>query len=71
VHDAHIARLLPRTGSTASAPTLNPSQLHRLNYEERRMAMFLAFKATMARPFLLSRLRDVSKDLVQRVITFL
>ena len=29
-----------------AAPTLNPPELHRLNYEERRMAMFLAFKAT-------------------------
>jgi ankyrin repeat protein len=57
-----------------AAPTLNPAELHRLNYAERRMAMFLAFKAVTARlqkPFLLARLRGVNKDLVQRVITFL
>ncbi len=57
-----------------AAPTLNPAELHRLNYEERRMAMFLAFKATTARlqkPFLLARLRGVNKDLVQRVVSFL
>ena len=28
-----------------AAPNLNPAELHRLNYEERRMGMFLAFKA--------------------------
>jgi hypothetical protein len=38
------------------------------------MAMFLAFKAATARlqkPFLLTRLRGVDKDLVQRVVSFL
>jgi hypothetical protein len=57
-----------------AAPTLNPAELHRLNFAERRMAMFLAFKAVTAmlqKPFLLARLRGVHKDLVQRVITFL
>jgi hypothetical protein len=56
-----------------AAPTLDPAELHRLNYEERRMAMFLAFKAlssSMEVP-LLVRLRGESKDLVQRVVSFL
>ena len=56
-----------------AAPTLNSSELHRLNYKERRMAMFLAFKAmssSMEVP-LLVRLRGESKDLVQRVVSFL
>jgi hypothetical protein len=56
-----------------AAPTLNPAELHRLNYAERRMAMFLAFKAmsgTLQAP-LLARLRGVDKDLVQRVVSFL
>jgi hypothetical protein len=57
-----------------AAPTLNPAELHRLNCAERRMAMFLAFKATTARlqkPFLLARLRGVNKDLVRCVVSFL
>jgi hypothetical protein len=57
-----------------AAPTLDPAELHLLNYAERRMAMFLAFKATTARlktPFLLTRFRDGSKDLIQRVVSFL
>jgi hypothetical protein len=56
-----------------AAPTLNPAELHRLNYAERRMAMFLAFRAvaaTVEAP-LLARLRGVNKDLVQRVVSFL
>ncbi len=54
-------------------PTLNPAELHRLNYAERRMAMFLAFKATTAtmEAPLLARLRGESKDLVRRVVSFL
>jgi hypothetical protein len=56
-----------------AAPTLNPAELHRLNYAERRMAMFLAFKATSGtlKAPLLVRLRGESKDLVQRVVSFL
>jgi hypothetical protein len=56
-----------------AAPTLDPAELHRLNYAERRMAMFLAFKATAAttKAPLLARLRGESKDLVQRVVSFL
>ncbi len=53
-----------------AAPALNPAKLHRLNYEERRMAMFLAFKAAMAgkQTPLLARL---PKDLKQCVVSFL
>jgi hypothetical protein len=56
-----------------AAPTLNPAELHRLNYAERRMAMFLAFRATAAtmEAPLLARLRGENKDLVQRVVSFL
>ena len=56
-----------------AAPTLNPPELHRLNYEERRMAMFLAFKAIAATTDapLVARLRGENKDLVQRVVSFL
>ncbi len=65
----YFLRLLLR-----AAPTLNPAELHRLNYAERRMAMFLAFRAvaaTMMEAPLLARLRGENKDLVQRVVSFL
>jgi hypothetical protein len=56
------------------APHLNPPYLRRLNYAERRMAMFLAFKAIPATvedlPLLL-RLRAENTDLVARVVSFL
>jgi ankyrin repeat protein len=35
-----VKRLLLRAG-----PSIDPTELHRLNYAERRMAMFLAFSA--------------------------
>ena len=56
-----------------AAPDLNPSELHRLNYAERRMAMFLAFRAAASdpTPLLLARLRFANKDLVKRVVSFL
>ena len=56
-----------------AAPDLNPAELHRLNYEERRMAMFLAFKAQTKNiePLLLARLRFAKKDLVEHVMSFL
>ena len=64
----HYLRLLLR-----AAPDLNPAELHRLNYAERRMAMFLAFKALTRNiePLLLARLRFEKKDLVMHVISFL
>ena len=55
-----------------AVPDLNPVELHRLNYAERRMAMFLAFKAVSTDDhLLLPRLRFVNKDLLKRVISFL
>ena len=65
---SYYLRLLLR-----AAPDLNPAELHRLNYEERRMAMFLAFKAVTknVRPLLLARLRSENKDLVKHVVSFL
>ena len=56
-----------------AAPNLNPAELHRLNYEERRMAMFLAFCAVTSdvQTLLLARLRFEKKDLVKHVISFL
>ena len=56
-----------------AAPNLNPAELHRLNYEERRMAIFLAFSAVTSdvQTLLLARLRFEKKDLVKHVISFL
>ena len=56
-----------------AAPDLNPAELHRLNYAERRMAMFLAFKAVTSqkKPLLLKRLCFENKDLVKHVMSFL
>ena len=56
-----------------AAPDLNPAELHRLNYEERRMAMFLAFRARTyaTEPPFLARLRFAKMDLVKHVISFL
>ena len=56
-----------------AAPDLNPAELHRLNYAERRMAMFLAFgaRASATEPPLLARLRFAKMDLVKHVISFL
>ena len=56
-----------------AAPNLNPAELHRLNCAERRMAMFLAFKAISSQPepLLLARLRFAKKDLLRHVISFL
>ena len=56
-----------------AAPALNPAELHRLNYSERRMAMFMAFRAITAQTklLLLARLRFENKDLVKHVVSFL
>ena len=56
-----------------AAPNLNPAELHRLNYAERRMAMFLAFRARTSNidPPLLARLRFAKMDLVKHVMSFL
>ena len=55
-----------------AAPDLNRTELHRLNYAERRMAMFLAFAAQSTNiDLLLPRWRDQNKDLLMHVISFL
>jgi hypothetical protein len=64
----YFLRLLLR-----AAPDLDPAELHRLNWTERRMAMFMAFRAitTKPTPLLLARLRFENKDLVKHVVSFL
>ena len=56
-----------------ATPNLNPAELHRLNYAERRMVMFLAFKAVTSqkKPVVLKRLCFENKDLVKYVVSFL
>ena len=56
-----------------AAPNLNPAELHRLNYAERQMAMFLAFKARTSNidPPFLARLRFAKMDLLKHVVSFL
>ena len=56
-----------------AAPHLKPTRLRRLEWAEKRMAMFLAFKAVTSqkKPVLLKRLCAENKDLVKLVISFL
>ena len=56
-----------------AVPNLNPTELYRLNYEERRMALFLAFRARTSNidPPFLTRLRFTKLDLLKHVISFL
>ena len=64
---AYYRRLLLR-----AAPDLDPAELRRLNWEERRGAMFVAFAAVAKTPSLLVRLRAAeNKDLVKHVVSFL
>ena len=66
--EPYYRRLLLR-----AVPDLNPAELHRLNFAERRMAMFMAFRAitTGITPLLMARLRFENKDLVKHVVSFL
>ena len=66
--DPYFLRLLLR-----AVPDLNPAELRRLNYAERRIAMFLAFRAAASapKPLLMARLRFENKDLVKHVVSFL
>ena len=66
--EPYLLRLLLR-----AAPHVHPSELHRLNLAERRMAMFLAFRAAASdpTPLLMARLRFENKDLVKHVVSFL
>jgi ankyrin repeat protein len=63
---AYYLRLLLR-----AAPQLDPMELRRLNWEERRMAMFMAFVGVSRTPSPLARLRAANKDLVKHVVSFL
>jgi len=63
---AFYLRLLLR-----AAPDLDPAELRRLNWAERRMAMFVTFAAVAETPSLLARLRAENKDLVKHVVSFL
>ena len=56
-----------------AAPNLSPTKLRRLNYAERRLAMFLSFKAVTSqkKPVALKRLCSENKDLVKLVVSFL
>ena len=56
-----------------AAPDHNPAELYRLNFAERRMAMFLAFRAVSkdVKPLFLARLRFENKDLVKHIVLFL
>jgi hypothetical protein len=70
-HDlpTYFLRLLLR-----AAPDLDPAELRRLNWAERRTAMFVAFAAVAKQataPPLLTRLRVTDKQLVKHVVSFL
>jgi len=54
-----------------AAPDVDPAELRRLNWAERRMAMYVTFAALAKTPSLLARLRAENKDLVKHVVSFL
>ena len=54
-----------------AAPDLNPAELRRLNWAERRQAMFVAFRALSTTPSVLAQLRYENKDLVKHVVSYL
>ena len=65
--DPYYLRMMLR-----AVPDLHPAELRRLNYADRRMAMFLAFSAVSTdEHMLLPRLRFENKDLLKRVVSFL
>ena len=55
----------------SAAPHLDADERRRLNWKERRIAMFLAFAAFAGNPPLLLRLRYENKDIVKHVVSFL
>jgi ankyrin repeat protein len=66
-----IRRLLLRAD-----PTIDPAELRRLNYEERRMAMFLVFSAipkdiTDSFVVRLRRLKNKDQSLLRLIVAFL
>jgi hypothetical protein len=54
-------------------PSADLDEYHRLNWEARRMAMFLSYRAVSRnpQPTIFSRLRFENKDLVRKVVSFL
>ena len=54
-----------------AAPHVDPAELRRLNWAERRLAMFVAFAAVAAEAPVLARLRAESRDLVKQVVSYL
>ena len=55
-----------------ASPQQDLDEYHRLNWEERRMAMFLGLRAvSAAEPTILAKLRFKNKDLLRRVVSFL
>ena len=57
-----------------AAPHLDPEELHRLNWAERRTAMYVAYAARFpkgTKPALLARLRLETADVVRHVVSFL
>ena len=66
---AYYRRLLLR-----AAPHLDPAELHRLNWAERRTAMYVAYAARFpkgTKPALLARFRVENPDMVKHVVSFL
>jgi hypothetical protein len=63
-----IIRLLLR-----AAPEQSPRELRELNWAERRMAIFLSFKALSRspEPTIFAKLRFESRDLLRRVVSYL
>jgi hypothetical protein len=67
---SYMLRLLLR-----AAPATNPDELHRLNYAQRRQAMFLAFRAVVSSSEVSTciwrRLKMGDENLLRYVVTFL
>jgi hypothetical protein len=64
----YMLRLLLR-----AAPTINPDEFHRLNYMERRQAMFLAFRAIVSSSevSIWRKLKIEDENLLRYVVSFL
>ena len=63
---AYYRRLLLR-----AAPDLDPAELRRLNWAERRMAMYVAHATVAKTRLLLGKLRVANKDLLKHVVSYL
>jgi len=54
-----------------AAPDLDPAELRRLNWAERRMAMFVAFAGVAKTRLLLVKLRMANMNLLEHVVSYL